>query len=571
MTFSSEKSYTGQHRLLSQRLGFILPALLVLMLVLAACGGPSTANKASGTSVLTANPAPKGNFTANFNPFISSQTSNWGTQGFVYETLLYTNRYTGKINPWLASSYHQSPDLKTLTFTLQKGIKWTDNQPLTSADVVFTFNYIKQNAGLDTNALWSTLISSVSAPDANTVTFTLKTASTTSLWYIGSQTFIVPQHVWQSVTDPTKYANATNPVGTGPYTLKSFNPQLIVYTKNASYWQAGKPQIDQIKVPAIVDNTAADLMLQEGKLDWLGDGWSPSVDKTYKARNPAQNHDWFAPSNTVTLYLNLKKSPFNLLPVRQAISDAINRQELTDKANPYAPPASPTGLVLPAGQKYLNPQYANTKFTVDTTAAQTALKSAGYTKGSDGFYVDSKGKKITMTLINVTGWADWVADTQLIVQDLRNIGIDASSNFLSFDTYQADLQTGNYDAAICWTDAGPTPYYLYSDLLDSSKTAPIGKSAPSNYERWSDAKTDALLQQYNTSSDATAQQNALNGLQQIMVTQLPVISLTYNPAWYEYTTTHVTGWPSESDPYAFGAPASYPDSEYIVLQLKPVS
>lgn len=364
MTFSFEKSYTGYHRQFVKRLGFIFPALLALMVLLAACGGATTGKGSSGPSTLTANPAPKGDFIANFNPFISSQTSNWGTQGFVYETLLYTDRYNGKVTPWLASSYQQSTDLKTLTFTLRNGVKWTDGQALTSADVVFTFNYLKQNPSLDTSALWSTLISSVAAPDANTVTFTMKTASTTALWYVGSQTFIVPQHIWQSVTDPAKYANATNPIGTGPYTLKSFTPQLILYTKNTSYWQPGKPAIDQIKVPEIVDNATASLMLEKGQLDWLGVGWSPSLDKTYKARNTAQNHDWFTPNNTVTLYLNLTKYPFNLLPVRQAISDAIDRSELQAKASPYAPPASPTGLVLPAGKPYLSPDYADRKSVV---------------------------------------------------------------------------------------------------------------------------------------------------------------------------------------------------------------
>jgi peptide/nickel transport system substrate-binding protein len=570
MTFLSVKSYTGYHR--HRALGIALPVVLAFMILLSACGGSTGPAKGStGPSTLVANPAPKGDYTANFNPFISSQTSMWGTQGFVYETLLFTNRYDSKVTPWLASSYQQSDDLKTLTFTMRQGVTWTDGKPLTSADVVFTFNYLKANPSLDLGSLWSSMIQSVAAPDANTVTFTLKTAATTAVWYIGSQTFIVPQHIWQTVTDPAKFTNATNPIGTGPYTLKNFTPQLILYTKNTKYWQAGKPAIDQIKVPSIVDNATASLQLEKGQLDWLGVGWSPSLDKTYKARDSEHNKDWFTASNTVTLYLNLKKYPFNLLPVRQAISSAIDRQELQDKASPYAPPASPTGMVLPAGKAFLAPEYADAKFTVDTAKSDSLLQSAGFTKGSDGFYADKSGKKLTLNLINVTGWDDWVSDSQLIVKDLRAIGIDASSTSMSQTVYQSNLQLGKYDGGISWTDPGPTPFYLYSDLLDSSKTAPIGTSAPTNWERWSDPKTDQLLKQYMVSKDSAKQQEALDGLQKIMVEQLPVIPLTYNPYWYEYTTTHVTGWPSESNPYAFGGPSNYPDNEYVILQLKPVS
>ncbi|WP_126557296.1 ABC transporter substrate-binding protein [Dictyobacter kobayashii] len=99
-------------------------------------------------------------------------------------------------------------------------------------------------------------------------------------------------------------------------------------------------------MPAIVDNSTASLMLAKGQLDWLGVAWDPKLDPSYIQKDPVHNHHWFTSSNTVMLYLNLKKYPFNLLPVRQAISLAIDRKELQEKSAPYAPPANPTGLLL---------------------------------------------------------------------------------------------------------------------------------------------------------------------------------------------------------------------------------
>ncbi|GCE23987.1 ABC transporter substrate-binding protein [Dictyobacter kobayashii] len=197
------------------------------------------------------------------------------------------------------------------------------------------------------------------------------------------------------------------------------------------------------------------------------------------------------------------------------------------------------------------------------------MQSAGFTKGSDGIYADKSGKKISFNMIDVSGWNDWVGDTQLISKDLKAIGIDAKVDTVGgFTPYITALQTGTFDAGISWTDPGPTPYYAYSDLLDSSKSAPIGKAAPTNWERWEDPATDKLLKQYATSGDPAMQKQAIDGLQKIMVEQLPSIPLSYNASWYEYTTTHVTGWPDENNPYDFGAPFNYPDNGYIVLQLK---
>jgi peptide/nickel transport system substrate-binding protein len=548
------------------RNGTLLLSLLVIFsLVLAACGG-GTASTQKKNTVLTISTGPVGSYTQNFNPLVVSN-GNPGPHGMIYETLLYFNWQQGTINPWLASSYQWSSNGTTLTFHLRPNVKWSDGQPFTSADVVFTLNLLKQNPALDSNGLWNYL-SNVTAPDSSTVVVTFQKPYTPILWYLAGQTWIVPKHIWSSVSNPVTYTDP-KPVGTGPFTLKSWTPQLIDLVKNPNYWQPGKPQVTELRYPAYNSNTTVELQLDQGNLDWTG-LYTPNIQKTYVARNPSTNHYWFPPDADVMLYLNLTKYPFNLLPVRQAISLAINRQQLDSVGESgYESPASPTGLVLPNQQKYLASTYANTTFTTDTNKANQLMQSAGFTKGANGIYVGKDGKPLSFSLNVVTGWTDWVTDCQIIASSLKSIGMNVTVNAISYNSYYSALQLGTYDSVISWTTAGPSPFFLLNALLNSTQTAPIGKAAATNYERWSDSTTDNLLRQYASSTSTSVQMQALYGLEKIMVEQLPAIPLVYGADWNEYSTAKFTGWPSPSNPYALPAPFTYPDAEMVILHLKP--
>src|SRR5438874_2993567 len=172
-----------------------LSFLLVFAILVAACGGSQTqvSHKQVPLSIV---PNTGGDYTRVFNPYQVSTTTYYGAQGLIYETLLYFNRLDGSEKPWLATSYHFSSDSTSITFTLRQGVKWSDGQPFTSDDVVFTLNMLKQYPAADGNALWKTL-KSVEAPDANTVVVTLLAPSSPILWYLGGQTWIVPKHKFE--------------------------------------------------------------------------------------------------------------------------------------------------------------------------------------------------------------------------------------------------------------------------------------------------------------------------------------------------------------------------------------
>jgi peptide/nickel transport system substrate-binding protein len=545
----------------------VFSLLALFLILLAACGQGSSTSTTPKNSVLNVVPSPKGDFTNGFTPF--SGSALYGSQGMIYETLLFFNRMNGDVKPWLAQSYAFSSDSKTLTFHLRTDVKWSDGQAFTADDVVFTLNLLKQYPAADLNSIWQ-YIQQVQNSDNSTVVVTLKQPYTPVLWYLAGQTYIVSKHEYANVGDPTKFADV-NPIGTGPFMLKSFSPQLIDLKKNPTYWQPGKPAVNEIRYPSFNSNTSAELLLQRGDVDWTG-LFTPNIQQTYVSKDPAHNHYWFPSRNIVMLYLNTAKAPFNQLAVRQAISSAIDRDKIYKIAESnYEPVSSPTGLVLPANQSNLDSAYANTSFSLDTSKSAQLLSSAGFTKGSDGIYADKSGKKLSFSINVVTGWTDWVTADQIISTNLKAIGIDARVNSISFNSYFSALQMGTFDMAISWTNPGPTPFFLYDSLLNSTNSAAIGKQANSNWERWMDPNTDKMLAQYATTTDSSLQQQALNGLQQIMVEQLPSIPLVYGATWYEYSTRNFTGWPNANNAYASPAAFDFPDAAVVALNLTPAA
>lgn len=555
-TFFSEK-------IAGKRSQLMLACLLILTAILAACGSNSS-KTANTTLVMQANQS--GDYPRNFNPYAGSVVS--GTQGLIYETMLMFNRIAGTSKPWLATSTTISSDAKTITFNLRKGVKWSDGQAFSSADVVFTLNLLKKYPSLDLNGIDS-YIKSVVAPDANTVTVTLTQPYYPILWYLGGQTFILPQHIWSKVKgDPSQFADP-NPVGTGPYTLKTFTPQLVTLARNASYWQADKAKVTLIKIPAFNDNTSDELALEHGQVDWTN-LYIQNVQKSYVDKDPKHNHYWYPSSDVVYLYLNLKKAPFDQLAIRTAISDAINRDQLnTVGEGGYEPAATPTSL-LPADAQYLLPAYKGLKFTFSTANAMSALQGAGYAKDSSGIFAKN-GKELAFNLNVVSGFNDWINDAQLMEKSLDGAGMKVTVNTIDYNTYYDKLQQGDFDTAMLWTSAGPSPYYLYNGLLNSANSAPIGQAASTNYERWMDPTTDKLLQDYATSTNPAAQTQAIQGLEKIMVEQLPSIPLTFEPYWGQYSTAKFTGWPSASDPYQSAGTLEPPDTEDVILHLQPVN
>jgi hypothetical protein len=116
---------------------------------------------------------------------------------------------------------------------------------------------------------------------------------------------------------------------------------------------------------------------------------------------------------------------------------------------------------------------------------------------------------------------------------------------------------------------GPSPFYELRGLLYGPNTAPIGQLASTNYERYSNPATDKLINEYGATADAAQQHAIVNQLEQVMLSQVPVIPITESVDWFQYDTSKFSGWVTQQDPYAQPAPYSIPDWGYQLLHLTP--
>jgi peptide/nickel transport system substrate-binding protein len=552
------------------RAGAVLTAGL-LAAALAACGGstPSSGSgSASGPSgVLTISNEQGTLWTCSFNPFNPSNLAQGVTFGQVYEPLAFVNTLqSGKATPWLATSWAWTNGNKTLAFTIRNGVKWNDGTPMTAADVAFTFNLMKKFPTLDLNSVWSVLSSVTQQGDQVVMTF--KSAAVPYFYYIADQTPIVPQHIWSTIANPVSYADA-NPVGTGAFTVNPCSAQNITYVANPHYWQPGEPKVAKVLYPAFTSNDPANTYLATGQAQW-GSQFIPNIESFYTSKSP-DNHYWFPPIANVTLIPNLTVPGLNNVAVRQAMAYAIDRNRVSQIGEyGYEPPANQTGIVTPTFASWEDTSAASQyDYTYNPAKAKQILTSAGFKMGSNGIFASPSGKALSFTVINIGGYSDWVASMQVIQQDLKAVGIQLTTDNLSQNDFLSRLYNGDYQLAYNNQQGGPSPYYEYRQWLYSANSAPIGKQASSNWERYSNPATDALINQYATTTSQAQQQQIVDQLQQVLLKDVPFIPVTEEVAWYQYNTGKFTGWVTQSDPYAVPAAYFYPDMGQVLLHLAP--
>jgi len=243
---------TAHHR--SRRLPTLLGASLILAMVVAAGPAQAAQPRASAYPPLRVQANIGSPYLQNFNLCNPNAYGNQGgTQfGTIYETL-YTVDYAKYIeHPMLATSYTWSKDLKTLTFTIRQGVKWSDGQPFTAKDGYFTLWTLPQTSkvcGFDEAGTRNKPGNTVTMPSPNQVAIHFPTVDVTRFFSLVNGSWIVPEHIYRPhLKDIATWANP-NPVGTGPFpNLANFTPQTFDLNKNAYYWQPGKPAFDTIRL-----------------------------------------------------------------------------------------------------------------------------------------------------------------------------------------------------------------------------------------------------------------------------------------------------------------------------------
>jgi peptide/nickel transport system substrate-binding protein len=529
-------------------------------------GLTATTGASASTVTLTMESTPENTITDSFNPYsTTSSGEQMGSTSLIYETLYQFDLANPTISyPWLATGYKWGNNGKSITFTIRSGVTWTNGSPLTAADVAFSYGLVQKYADINTGGL---AISSVTS-SGSTVTINFPSAAYTELQQIGN-VYIVPQSIWSSVGDPGQYVDAT-PVGTGPYIFQAsqFTPQGFTLTANPHYWQPGKPAIPSVFFPAYASNTNALNALVTGQADWEGN-FIPGLNKIFVDKSPATHAYWMAPGNTVTIEPNLKVWPTNVLGVRQAISDAINRTQIGAEGEDglEAPATNASGDILPTFKSWLAPAVKSDTLsaTPEVAAAKAALVAAGYHMGKDGYFQTSSGKTVAVTIKDPSSYTDFAADGSLIAGELRKVGIQATFDGQSVNAWNSDVADGNFSIIVHWSNGGISPYAMYNGWLNSALDT---KAASGDYEQLHSAAMNAALTKLGSAVTLAQQVTDLTPIEEYVATSLPVIPVTYGASWDEYNSTNIVGWPTAKNPYESGQPGA-PTNEVVVLHLSP--
>ncbi|GIH20459.1 ABC transporter substrate-binding protein [Rugosimonospora africana] len=498
----------------------------------------------------------------NYNPYSPNPlTSTW-----LYEPVMVRNGLSCTITPWLATGYSWQ-GTNQLTFTMRDGVEWSDGKPFTAEDVAFTYNLMHKYPAIDKAGIWNDTFgapaTSVTASgDSVVLTFSGNAAS--KFDDIIKQP-ILPEHVYQSVGDPSKYIDKS-PVGTGPFKVDSYNGRRLVLARRPDYWQADKIKVKKLVLEGSYEASEAALKLKSGGLDayW---GEIPNPQKAFVAADPAHNHFYYAPAGTTVLDFNLTKAPFNDVRFREAVSYAINRPEISAKATyGIMKPASQTGLKLPFTDAYLPSEYtdAQTVLPYDAAKASQLLDAAGYRKGPDRKRTLPDGSPLNLTFSVQAGFIDYDAMADVITRDFNDVGVTTKIETNAPDSVDAQKKSGDFQALLEYVDGG-CQFATGLGARLASNQIPTKTDVLPNVERWRDAATDQEIAQLSATVDKSAQKQLVGKLVDTMMTQFPVTALVYAPTRIIYRTDKAVGWPTEQDPYAHPA-----DNRLLIMtHLKP--
>jgi peptide/nickel transport system substrate-binding protein len=545
----------------------ITAALITSSLLAGACGTAHTLGTApSPRGVLTIANAGNSPWTCGFNPFDGSATSL--SLGPVYEPLAFVDALrNGRATPWLATSWRWGPAARSLTFSIRKGVTFTDGTPMTPADVVFSFDLIRKYPALDLYGVWSVL-SGVRQARTGQVIMTFKRPAVPYFYYIAADVPVVPRHIWSKIAHPAAYADA-HPVGTGAFLLRSCTQKDIIYTANRRYWTPGEPRVAKVIYPALQANDPANTLLATGLAQW-GSQFIPNMRAFYLSQSP-DFHYWFPPTTAVSLMINLTDPLLRNVKIRQAMAYAINRPQVASYAEyGYELPANQADIVTPTFSGWLDgPLLARYGYTYNPAKARRLLASAGLRPGRDGVLADRAGHRLSFTVLNAAGYTDWIAAVGVIGRNLKAVGIAVKAENVSPGSYYGRLSYGRFQLAYGAQAGGPTPYYELWQWLYSGTTAPVGQPAATNFERYRDPATDRLLAAYEATTSAAAQHLIVARLERTVLAAVPFIPVTEGADWFEYDAAAFSGWPTAAHPYAQPSVYISPDWGQVLLHLTP--
>lgn len=431
-------------------------ACMALTMALSACGPTSTGGNTAGQPK-SGGTVTDGLFEEPDNLLVgqSNETYSNLVDATIWAPLIYTDSQ-GLLQPGLLTQIPTpsnggiSSDSKTYTFKLRPNLKWSDGSPLTSKDVAFTINLLKNKDYAQKTGFEGDEVASVTTPDDSTTVVQLNKVDVAFLSFSMTDPLDfapMPQKVFgaMAVKDIPKSPEAFKPsVSSGPFTVTDRQKaDHITVSKNPNYYQAGKPYLDKVIFRIIPDQNTILTALQSGSIDT---SWFLDVNNldTYKGISGYKVYLDKAPGSYEMIIFNLYSSTNHILEdplVRQAYTKAVNIDPV--RGTIWKGIAVPTCDDAPATFAHatdLIPCYKQ-----DAAAAKQLLDQAGWTMGSDG-YRHKNGVTLETRYSTTQSKAYRVQTEQIIQQQLKDVGWKVDIVNYPADTYFGTvLPGGNYD------------------------------------------------------------------------------------------------------------------------------
>lgn len=518
--------------------------ILTIFVVASAAACSGIGQTAGGAGTLVEAPNPTGPFTENFNPLLPSSFDAAGDAVFlIYEPLMMPDYATRTEQPWLVTMAAWSNDGTQLTLHIRSGVHWSDGTPFTAADVAFTFQLLVKQPALNSSDL-PLMSASVGAHDTAVVDFSQPAYT---LYSQIVSIMPVPRHIWLKIGNPVTYTNP-QPVGTGPYTLSSFTPQVLTFKKNSGYWQASKVGIQTVKYLSFDSAPSEEVALRSGQIDWAIQVFADFKNLTATKNIGGINAD----PGPASVYLMPNDSvyPLNLLVVRKAIDLALNRTAITTQGlgGLQAPISSATGLSGGLTSDIVAPYQGARVPAGNPAAAKALLEQAGFKLVGNQFRTP-RGGPLQFQILIGSEQTNLLDAAQVVLQELSAAGIGLTVETENVTSVFADERLGHYQIVFYNDGINFNPVEEYRFLFGANHYAPSGTSTIDDLSRWNDAAT-ALAFTVAESSNPRGDQyrQAVQTLEGTVVNQLAVIPLFTGVEQATYRADVVQGWPTGNNP-----------------------
>lgn len=436
-----------------KKVGSLLLAVL-MVLSLAACGKtpaeptqtPSTQPSTETPTTEATEPAPTYAIdTLTVGTTAAIETAVFGEYNFdmlasgVSELPLVYQDTKGEYHPLLAT--YATEDAATWTYTIQDGMTWSDGEPVTAEDILFTLQYDQANGsanfeaqtGEDGKVTEAKYTGYTLSDDKMSISLTLASPNVRELSNMTSFR-VMPKHVYEGKNTVTEVEGR---ITCGPYVLESFNKEAGTITFAVNEYYPQKPNVEKIVYQLFGNEDTMYLALQQGDIDMVW-AYSAGVAGTYQDVLSTDTNvslvNVAAANAPAVLAFNNAKGLFSDENLRQAVSYALNYEEFkTYFGSAYAEIPN-RGFVPSTTVGYTDTE----KLTTDTAKADEYMKAAGYTeKNADGFYVNADGAAAAFTLTVNAAKETHVGYAEMIKTQLEAFGIQVNLDAVDKDAYNA--------------------------------------------------------------------------------------------------------------------------------------